>query len=196
MKFLKIFEKFNTNDINTESDLISKLIDYSVPVDCWGTGSSKNVRHLLKEILEEECEVVEEGGYLVRYIEFVGVRVYYRDKNSEKWALVEDRQEFKDGRVRERNMQSSVSEKMKFGEDPVMSAIRGVEEELGIEISESQLLKRRDIFYDQGSMSYPGLKTKYKGHQFTCWLNDSQFDKDGYVEEQEDKSTFFKWIKR
>ena len=92
-------------------------------------------------------------------------------------------------------MPSSVSEKMKFGEDPLKSAVRGIKEELGIDITPNQLSKRRDLFYDGGSLSYPGLQTKYKGHQYICELEHHQFDQDGYVEVQKDKKTFFVWHK-
>ena len=196
MKYLKIFERFNYKlSFNNEDDLIIKLKEYSIPIEEWGQGQAKNVRSLLNEVIEKESILIEDKGYLVRYIEFVGIRIYYRDKNNEKFTLIEHEQIFKDGRKRKRNMPSSVSEKMKFGEDPSIAAIRGIEEELGIIINESQLIKRRTLDYDGGSMSYPGLKTKYKGHQYTCFLTKEQFNPDGYVEEQEDKSTFFKWIK-
>lgn len=196
MKWIKLFEDFNSNQIDSVSELHTKLKEYSIPVDNWGTGYAKTIQHLLKELQNEECAIFDEGGYLVRYIEFVGIRVLYKDKNNTTWVLIEDRQEFKDGRVRRRNMPSSVSEKMKFGEDPLISAIRGIEEELGFRIEAHQLRKHKPLYYNGGSQSYPGLRSKYKGHQFTCYLTDSQFSEGGYVEKQEDKSTFFKWVKR
>lgn len=196
MKYIKIFEDFNPNLINTVEELTNKLKEYSVPVEEWGTGEAKNVEHLLDEIRGEECNVEDRGGYLIRSIEFVGVRIYHKDKDNVTWVLKEDKQEFKDGRVRRRNMPSSVSEKMKFGEDSLISAIRGIKEELGINVEGHQLIKMRDLFYNGGSQSYPGLRTRYKGHQFTCFFNDDQFDENGYIEVQKDKSTFFKWVKK
>jgi hypothetical protein len=196
MKYIKIFEDFNPNLINTVEELTNKLKEYSIPVEEWGTGEAKNVEHLLDEIRGEECNVEDRGGYLIRSIEFVGVRIYHKDKDNVTWVLKEDKQEFKDGRVRRRNMPSSVSEKMKFGEDPLISAIRGIKEELGINVEGHQLIKMRDLFYNGGSQSYPGLRTRYKGHQFSCFFNDDQFDMNGYIEVQKDKSTFFKWFKK
>ena len=196
MKYIKIFEDFNPNLINTVEELTNKLKEYSVPVEEWGTGEAKNVEHLLDEIRGEECNLEDKGGYLIRSIEFVGVRIYHKDKDNVTWVLKEDKQEFKDGRVRRRNMPSSVSEKMKFGEDSLISAIRGIKEELGINVEGHQLIKMRDLFYNGGSQSYPGLRTRYKGHQFTCFFNDDQFDENGYIEVQKDKSTFFKWVKK
>lgn len=196
MKSIKIFEDFNTSNITNIGELINKLREYKVPIDYWGTGKAKTVEHLLDELNNDECTIIDEGGYLVRYIEFVGVMIYYIDKEGNTHVLKEDKQEFKDGRTRKRSMVASVTEKMKFGEDPLMSAIRGVKEELGIKLSNDQLTKMRDLSYDGGSQSYPGLKTKYKGHQFTCFLTDAQFKPNGYIEVQKDKSTFFVWHKK
>lgn len=191
MKYLKLFESFN--NIDTIVNLTNKLREYNIPIDYWGTENAKTIEHLWDELKGGECSIKEENGYLVRSIEFVGIIITYIDGEGKKYLLKEDRQEFKDGRIRKRKMQSSVSEKMKFGEDPIESAIRGIEEELNIKISKNQLKKFKDLAYDSGSQSYPGLKTRYKGHQFTCILNDEQFDKNGYMEVQKDKSTFFKW---
>lgn len=196
MKYIKIFEDFNPNLINTVEELTNKLKEYSIPVEEWGTGEAKNVEHLLDEIRGEECNVEDRGGYLIRSIEFVGVRIYHKDKDNVTWVLKEDKQEFKDGRVRRRNMPSSVSEKMKFGEDPLISSIRGIKEELGVAVEGHQLIKMKDLSYNGGSQSYPGLRTKYKGYQFTCLFNNDQFDENGYIEVQKDKSTFFKWFKK
>jgi hypothetical protein len=191
MKWVRLFEEFDTDIRN----LTSLLRRYSVPIDNWGTGKSKTIQHLQDELDEKECYLSEENNNLIRYIEFVGIKIYFRDEEENLWTLKEDRQEFKDGRVRRRDMPNSVSEKMKAGEDAVLSAVRGIKEELGIDIEESQLIKRRDLDYNGGSISYPGLITKYKGHKFICYLEPHQFDVNGYIEVQKDKSTYFVWKK-
>lgn len=196
MKYLKIFEDFNPSEMVNLSELTNKLKEYNVPVDHWGTGSAKTITHLLNELKNDECVIVDEGGYLVRYIEFVGVEVFYTDKDGVLYVLREDRQEFKDGRTRRRSMMSSVAEKMKAGEDPLESAMRGIEEELNFVVSSDQLKMEANLDYDAGSQSYPGLKTKYKGHKFTCFINEQQYEPKGYIEVQEDKSTFFIWHKK
>ena len=195
MKHIRLFEYFNIDEIETVEQLIAKLKEYHIPHDSWGTGYAKTVEHLLDELKNKECSIVDIQGYLVRYIEFVGVRIFYTDRDGVKYYLKEDRQVFKDGRERRRTMASSVSEKMKFGEDPMLSAIRGVEEELGIKLKDGQLIKHRDLDYDGGSQSYPGLKSKYKGHVFNCNLKREQYRPEGYVEVQKDKSTYFVWEK-
>lgn len=194
MKWIKIFEEFIKNEIKSVNDLTIKLKEFDIPVDLWGTGESKTVEHLFDEIKSEECHIEERDVYLVRYLEFVGIRIFYKDGENILY-LHEDRQEFTDGRIRRRQMPSSVSEKMKFGENPTLSAIRGIKEELGISVRPEQLIKQRDLNYNGGSLSYPGLRSKYKGHQFTCYLTDNQFQRGGYIEIQKDKSTFFVWKK-
>ena len=194
MRYLKILEEF-TSEIHNVNELIAQLNDYGISVEEWGSKHAKSPIHLLNEITGKECSIVDENGQLIRYIEFVGVKVYYDDEDGNRWYLKEFEQIFKDGRVRKRSMKSSVSEKMKAGEDPLESALRGVKEELGIDVVESQLTGRRDISFNGDSQSYPGLQTKYKGYQFTTIFNNEQYKAEGYVEVQEDKSTYFKWMK-
>jgi len=190
MKWIKLFEEFD-HDLDSLNNYLNQ---FSIPIDNWGNGKSKTVKHLLDELENKECGLSEVDAGLIRSIEFVGIKVFYDSKDG-RYYLKEDRQEFNDGRIRRRNMPSSVSEKMKFGEDPLVASIRGIKEELGLDIKSTQLSKRRDLFYNGGSLSYPGLTTKYKGHQYICNLESHQFDTNGYIEIQKDKKTFFIWEK-
>ncbi len=194
MKHLKLYEYFSSNEIKTTEDLITKLGEYGIPHETWGKGEAKSVENLLDELTNSECIIVEEDGQLVRYIEFVGINIFYNEDGN-KYLLTEDRQVFNDGRVRKRKMLASVSEKMKSGENPLVSAIRGIKEELGIDVGKYQLEEKKDIGYDNKSQSYPGLSSKYKGHIFNCKLVSSQYREEGYIEVQKDKSTFFVWKK-
>lgn len=189
MRYVKLFEDFN----NIEN-LSDKLKKYHIPIEKWGTGESKTIKHLFNELQGGECRLAKEEGRLTRFIDFTSVKVFYKHGKS-TYFLVEDRQEFKDGRVRKRSTGTSVAEKMKIGEDPLKAAIRGIEEELNIRISRDQIQIDKPLFSsDKESGSYPGLRTKYNKYSFVCYLNSSQF-KQEYVEIQEDKSTFFKWIR-
>jgi hypothetical protein len=191
MRLIKLFEEFNSD----LTELINLLKKHNIPCDMWGTGKSKTIEHLLDEVEGEECILIEAPTGLIRLIEFVGIKIYYTDENNQKWFLKEDKQEFNDGRVRRRNIPNSVSEKMKSGEDPLISSIRGIREELGVKVESHQLIKFRDLHYDGGSVSYPGLDTKYKGYRFTCHFTKEQFNPNGYIEVQKDKKTFFVWKK-
>lgn len=194
VKYIKLFENFNS--LTSIEEFIKKLKEYSIPVEKYGTGVTKTIQHLFNEIQEGESRIEEENGSLVRYIEFVGIKIFYIDKIGTKWFLKEDRQEFKDGRTRNRGLNVSVAEKMKPGEDPLQSAIRGIEEELKIEISTDQIREMKSRESEKESGSYPGFKTKYNEHPFICYINKSQFNPKGYIEHQKDKSTFFIWIKQ
>jgi len=193
MKFIKLFENF-IQSLNSVEELMNYLTKFAVDFSSWGTGKSKRIEDLYKEIVNKDCKLEEHGEYLLRIIEFVGVKIYYR-KEEELWMLKEDRQEFNDGRIRRRNLPSSVAEKMISGESSIEAAVRGISEELGIKISSAQLTKKKDINYNGGSMSYPSLRTKYKGYGFTCFFTDEQFKKEGYIEFQTTKKTYFKWVK-
>ena len=82
---------------------------------------------------------------------------------------------------------------MKVGEDPRESLKRGIEEELGILLDDNQISEGKGIREEDTSDSFPGLMTRYKGHNFTCTLNKFQFNPEGYVEIQKDKKTYFIW---
>lgn len=43
------------------------------------------------------------------------------------------------------------------------------------------------------SSSYPGLIAFYTVHTFNTILGEQEFNPEGYIEEQEDKTTYFIW---
>lgn len=193
MKYLKLFENWNVKfQIGSIESLSKLLIKYNISIDDWNKGEAKSIENLYNEIVKDDCTLIVENDKLVRSVEFVGITIYY--KNSNLYILKEDEQIFIDGRVRKRNMLSSVAEKMMLGENPIKSAIRGIKEELNVDISEDQLeVENKSYSKEKSSMSYPGLNTKYIGHDFICYFTDEQYDENGYIEKQKDKSTYFKW---
>ena len=191
MKNLLIFEDYNRN-FKQILDLEKYLTSFKIPIDKWGKGYAKTTEHLLWEIESGECNLIEKNGYLVREIEFVMCEIYYSE-GEKTYKLIEEKQVFKDGRVRRRDKKSSVSEKMKIGEDPLESLIRGIEEELSISVDAGQIQIGDKIEKEDISDSFPGLITKYNGYNFTCFLNKFQYDPTGYQEKQKDKSTYFTW---
>ena len=177
---------------NNTSNLIQLLNSYQIPISEWGKGYAKTIDHLQKEIDNKECNLVDEDGVLIREIEIVMCEIIYNEEGK-TYKLIEEKQIFVDGRTRTRDKESSMSEKMKIGEDPLQSLIRGIEEELGITIDETQIQKQKNVYEDGTSNSFPGLMTRYKGHNFYCELTKEQFNPDGYIETQSDKKTYFKW---
>jgi hypothetical protein len=191
MKHLILFENYPQNPVDLKS-LEEYLLRFGIPLEKWGKGYAKTLSHLLKEIESGECTILEEGGNLLREIEFAMCEMFYRDGKN-LFKLIEKKQVFNDGRTRIRDKESSVSEKIMIGEDPLESLIRGVKEELGIILGESQIEEVGDVKKTESSQSFPGLITKYSGHNFTCFLNQDQYNPNGYVEVQKDKSTYFIW---
>jgi hypothetical protein len=193
MKNLLIFEDYNRN-FKQILDLEKYLSSFKIPIDKWGKGYAKTTEHLLWEIESGECNLVEDKGILFREIEFVMCEIFYLE-GDRKYKLIEDKQVFKDGRVRTRKKDSSVSEKIKMGEDPFESLKRGILEELGIVLEDSQIEQKEIIDEEEESNSFPGLITRYKGNNFICYLNRSQYNPNGYKEIQKDKITYFSWSK-
>lgn len=172
------------------------LQKHGISVDKWGTGVAKTVDHLIKEISDEESVlVVESSGELVRQLAVAVVDVYYRDiVNNKRYKLIESKQIFKDGRQRERNLETSLAEKLKANEKPDEEvATRALEEELGIEGNlKVNIEKIKDVIRE--SDSYPGLRNKTKVYYFSVVLSEDQYNPEGYSEHQADKDNYFEWI--
>ena len=199
MKHIKLFENFNYSPINENViipgeyiDFVQMLKDKEINTELYGTGTFKTIGHLYQEIHEGETELTEEGGQLIRKVQFVGARILYK-KDGGWLRLYEEKQIFKDGRERRRtNMPYSAAEKFKAGEDPKEVIVRGMKEELDLDISTDQF-----TFYNKVEMSedgdYPGIKSFHTGHEFLVILNDSQYNLEGYIERQKDKDVYFTW---
>lgn len=181
MKHLTLYENFNQT-------LEEKLISYGIPVSKWGKGAAKNISHLQKEINDKETVLEEVNGELLRKVSVVAVAV---ESNGRR--LIEDRQEFNDGRVRRRGTRRC-GEKCIAGETSEQSAIRCLTEELGLtHIDTSNLILEKTNERVKMSMSYPGLNALYSTTLYTYNMPDEQFKPEGYIEEQDDKKTFFIW---
>jgi len=174
MKHLSLYENHKSDQFSSEDDLVNFLIANDIPVDQWGKGSAKTVRHLYNEILEKESVLSYIDGKLIRSIEFVSAQIFY-DSPGGVLKLVEEKQIFKDGRVRSRYLESSVSEKMKADEGPRNSIIRGIEEELKISIAMDQIEANGNIDETEESNSYPGLLTRYNGYKYKIELRSHQY---------------------
>jgi hypothetical protein len=88
--------------------------------------------------------------------------------NKDNDILIEDKQIFKDGRVRERNM--PLGEKMFPDEDWQEATIRAITEELGSVVNYQPIIvfdkinPHLSIIEESTSDSYPGLNTIYEKH--------------------------------
>jgi hypothetical protein len=164
-----------------------------VDLSKWGVGEARTLKDLQRSMNKNESVLVKGAkGRLLRKVMIVDAAIYHVNDDGKKYYLVEKKQVLSDGRERQRDHGYSVAEKAFVGEDPLTAIIRGIREELGIRgpINPVQIWKvERKVF----SKSYPGLLTHYVGYGFEVFLNKKQFNPNGYVEEQDDKSTYFVW---
>lgn len=183
----------------TMSELTGLLVAHNIPFESWGKNGAKTISQLLIEIEKGDSALIVEDGQLVRVISTVTVDVFYKlstgrkrqQKNTIK--LFEDRQVFKDGTVRTRNLLTSVQEKMKPGEDRIRAARRALEEELGVKTYEV-LIVMDEAHKREVSNSYPGLMTCNTLFHHVVYLDSLSFRPEGYVEVQDDKTNYFKWV--
>jgi len=175
--------------------LLKLLKKYKIPLKLWGTGEAKTLDHLIAEISSGEAVLEEGEGGLLRVALGVCLDVFYKNKNV-VYKLIEEKQVYKDGRVRRRGLPTSIGEKLKPNEDPIFAAYRALFEELGIKIR-LVLLERPGIIKGPvPSISFPGLKTKYIFSVFEVWLPKEFYKPEGYIENQSDKSSHFIWKKQ
>jgi hypothetical protein len=177
----------------TVERLADLLDNAGIDTSMWGTGSAKTVAHLLKEIRDGESQVTfdsEEG--VSRRVRVAWIDVLFLDEHGNVFQLTEDRQEYHDGRMRKRQLPSSLGEKFKPGENPDAAAVRALHEELGITTCESlHALGQEQELYTPDS--YPGLATHYETYSFVAVLNEPSFNPAGYIETQTDKTNYYTW---
>ena len=174
-------------------DFLDYLKDFNIPIDTYGTGKFKTVGHLFNEIKEGETVLTEKDGKLTRKVYFVGARIIFKDKDSGKWLhLYEEKQVFKDGRVRRRDLPFSMAEKFKLGEEPTNVLVRGMKEELDITIKNNQFNFFNEMEIEDNG-DYPGIRSFHTGHEFLVVLTPDQIKEEGYIERQSDKDVYFKW---
>lgn len=174
---------------------IQELEDYlrshQVPIDSWGEGESKTLVHLLAELDAGESHLLEKDGSLLRIENGVAVNVLY-EMEGQKLILHEVMQVFADGRPRKRDLSTSIGEKVKPGESLAAAAQRALDEELGI-IGVALTNCRDEDRPPLPSRSFPGLMSKRTITIYDCYLNPDQYNPEGYIEHQLDKTTYFVW---
>jgi len=183
-------------NITSPETLGAYLARFGISVKEWGKGATKTVGHLLSEIQNGDCELVEEESGLIRRVHNVNISVS-AEFNGKSHTLIEDRQVFNEGTSREsirsRHLGGAVSEKIHSSENPGDAVSRAIREELGIEgdITVNETRPEEDV--DMDSPSFPGLRTQYRVYHYHATLVGDQIHKEGYKEVQPDKTTYFVW---
>jgi hypothetical protein len=178
-----------------KAGLVNLLTRCKINLNLWGKGEAKTVEHLLKEINTGECRLIEKDGELLRVVNGPGLNVFYK-KGEILYKLKEEKQVYKDGRVRVRaDLETSIGEKLKSGESSLDAARRALLEELNIS-SDLKLVPTASITKGPvTSISYPGLKTKYIIDVFNAYLSPESYRPEGYIEEQVDKNNYYIWVR-
>jgi len=179
---------------DSESVLSTLLTVHQIPVGPWGTDRAKPLSNLITELEAGESRLVIVDGELQRQTSVLGVNVYY-EQGASLLRLVESEQIFHDGRVRQRQLSTSLGEKLLITEEPDEdAALRALTEELGIQPDGIKFLEHTGgEVVVRRSVSYPGLSTRYQLDYYVAVLNSDGFDPEGYIEEQADKYTVFEW---
>lgn len=175
------------------NEIEQMLTDNNIDYSNWWTGSTKSLESLLNEINDWESSLEVVKGILTRVVKVVWAEVKYESSENKKFRLIEEKQVFKNGSERTRDYGwYPLWEKMKMDEEPIGAMRRWIQEELWI-------MDIIDIEYDEEnedlrkSKGYPDLLSQYIRYYFTINLRDNQFNKDWYIEIQEDKKTYFSW---
>lgn len=178
-------------DIKTPEDLNGLLATLGIKTDGW----VGRVTDLYNEVTRGDCRLTIENGVLHRHVNGVVIKCFYTNREGERFQLREERQVFRNGQVRERG-HLFVAEKLQFNESPEHGALRGLLEELqisgpDIKVTSHPEENKCDTI---DSPTYPGIQSTYNTFVFYCEIPESHY-RSSYVEVQEDKQTFFSWVK-
>lgn len=184
--------QYNEEDFTVVA-LEDLLVSAGIDITAWGKGEARTVAHLHKEICEGETILrITPEGKIVRSVRVAWVDVLFFDGLGNVYQLVEDRQEYRDGRTRRRQLDSSLGEKFKRGEAPDEAAMRALREELGVQSYKSlhSIGSKQTTYTPSG---HPGLVTDYDMYHYVAVLDEANFNPDGYVEVQPDKTNYYTW---
>lgn len=174
-------------------ELVEILTKARVPLDEYGQGAAKTIQNLHKELMSGESVMHVSGNFeLTRDVNVVWIDVLCTHSSGNVYILREDRQVFKDGRVRMRSTPSSLGEKMQAGEDLDTAICRALEEEIGVTAIDSlyKIGEEKEKFTPP---TYPGLESTYSSHTYVVVIPESAYSPDGYVEHQTEKDNYYVW---
>ena len=177
-------------DLGTREELEKFLTEHHVPYTTWGTGTTNSLEKMLSEITSGECQLSIVDGHVLRTLQGVGIRVYYHDTEV-MWYLKEEYQLYHNGERCCRNMRSSIAEKRRLGEDPLIAVRRALAEELQITEEVPVTFLEEERLGPELSRSYPGLYSVSSSHNYRVDLPKHLFKPEGYQEIQPKKTTYF-----
>jgi len=149
---------------------------------------TKSIEDLQVEIDIGETQLQSIEGMLTRVVKVVNVTVMV-EIGDRSFILVEDKQIFFTGAVRERGLKC-LAEKIINDEQPEIAARRALREEIGLNF-EGELVSLGEEVQQQSSPSYPGLSTQYQIFKYQIVLSVADLSQIGFAEIQAKKMSLF-----
>jgi NUDIX domain len=170
-------------------DLVKSLLAVGIDLDKWSPSlGTKSVTDLQAEIDAGETQLQLIEGILTRIVKVVHVTVRV-EIGDRSFILVEDKQIFFTGAVRERGLEC-LAEKMTNDEQPEIAARRALREEIGLNF-EGELVSIGEEIQQQSSPSYPGLSTQYQIFNYQIVLSAEDLKQIRFAEIQPKKISLF-----
>ena len=185
-------QPIDTTAIKSVEDLTTFLKGYGIDTDAYGKNEAKSLNALLGELEKGESQLFDQDGKLVRRVSSLALDIYVTAPDGTRLKLYEDRQEFRDGRMRRRELDSSLGEKLEPGEEPQATIARALEEEIGV-TSFTQTSGINSYSNSIYSPSYPGILGDYTTFRASVEIDPDQYQEE-YVEEQKEKVNVMLWF--
>ena len=172
-----------------KQELIALLEKNRIDPSSFGQGKAKSIDDLLEEIEKGETTLSQR---IVREVSVVTINVF-ANVDDKEYLLVEHEQIFDDGRKRQRNLPTSLSEKMHPEETVNKAVARGIKEELGVDNYScvGEIINKTEAI---DSPSFPGVLTIYRIQEVDVLLDPSEYKPDGYEEKDHDLTSYFRWV--
>ncbi|CAE7895994.1 HTR3A, partial [Symbiodinium sp. KB8] len=175
--------------LSSEAALKDYLESCGVNTSKFGTGGTKTMSWLFQELkegssfLEQPCDSSMPGHpgrpKIMRVVEPIFIRLRFRSR-----VLVQERQQFPDGRTRVRNMLLAEKKEPRDSGGLLAAIHRGIHEELGVSLEDlgrdDVIRYRPDTYHFEieqiDSASYPGLPSSYRTHHVQVEILETGLD--------------------
>jgi hypothetical protein len=170
-------------------DLSKSLLAEGIDLEKWSPSlGTKSVTDLQAEIDVGETQLQSIEGILTRVVKVVNVAVRV-EIGDRSFLLVEDKQIFFTGAIRERGLKC-LAEKIINDEQQEIAARRALQEEIGLNF-EGELVLIGEEVKQQSSPSYPGLSTQYQIFSYQIVLAIADLNQIRFAEIQAGKISLF-----
>jgi hypothetical protein len=149
---------------------------------------NKTIDDLAAEISARETILESIDGTLMRVIKIANIFIQIQ-LGDKLFALVEDKQIFFTGAIRQRNLKH-LAEKIQGDETPLEAAKRAVKEEINLDFTGEWNFRGEEITV-QKSPSYPGLSSRYQIFNYQIILSTAELERLKFAEVRQQKISLF-----